>query len=210
MYDDWKNAKATSAKYVPVGFGHYSKNSEFIPGFLGNATYCNLESKDDFDGLIRRLQAEHRRRNPRAGVFISYAHDDEPEWIDTLLRHLVSIVRSGITVWTDRDIKPGARWHEEIQSALARAKVAVLLVSQKFLSSQYISNQELPNFLQAAAADGLTIFWIPIKPSGYEGTEIADFQAAHPPSQPLSSLRGAKRDAAFVSIAKRLAEALGE
>ena len=155
------------------------------------------------------MRAEYRTRHPRAGVFISYAHNDESEWIDSLLSHLKFLEKEDVTIWTDKDIKPGERWHDKIQSALSMAKVAVLLVSPNFLSSQYVASHELPQFLLAAKSDGLTIFWIPLKPSSYKQSEISEFQAAHSPDRPLSTLRGAKRDQAFVNIAAKLSESLG-
>jgi hypothetical protein len=148
--------------------------------------------------------------HPRDGVFISYAHKDDQLWLDTLLSNLSWLQRKhGIEIWTDRDIAPGAKWHETIQSAIDRAKVAVLLVSPEFLASPYIINNELAKMLQAAESDGMTIFWIPVRPSAYRHSPIGAFQAAQPPDRPLSSLRGARRDQAFVDIVEKLAKALG-
>ena len=118
------------------------------------------------------------------------------------------IKKTGIEIWTDKEIAVGAKWHDSIQNSLAKAKVAVLLVTPAFLDSPYIASHELPAFLQAAESEGLIIFWIPVKPSSYQETEIAQFQAAHPPNQPLSGLRGAKLDQAFVDIVSKLRNAL--
>jgi hypothetical protein len=202
-----ESGEAQPQKFIPVGFGPY--NSQYIPAFIKGATYCNLDSTKDFEGLLRRIKNEYRRRHPRQGVFISYAHKDEQQWLDSLLVHLAFLKRLGVEIWTDREISPGARWHQDIQNALAKAQVAVLLVTPAFLESPYISNDELPNLLRAAESEGLIIFWIPVKPSSWSMSELAPFQAAHPPSEPLSGLRGSKRDQAFVSIASKLANALG-
>lgn len=210
LWWDWhfiaKEVEARPEKFIPIGFGPYG--SELIPAFVIGATYCNLDSTKDFDGLLRRIKTEYRRRHPRNGVFVSYAHRDEQEWLDSFLAHLAFLKRQGVEIWTDREIKPGARFHEEIQSSLAKAQVAVLLVTPAYLESEYIASHELPNLLQAAESEGLVIFWIPVKPSSYNQCEIAQFQAAHPPSEPLSGLRGSRRDQAFVSIASKLADAL--
>jgi hypothetical protein len=48
-----------------------------------------------------------------------------------------------------------------------------------------------------------------VKPSSYTLTEIQHFQAAHPPSQPLSGIEGIKLDEAFVAITGKLADVLG-
>ena len=82
-------------------------------------------------------------------------------------------------------------------------------VSPDFLASKYISNNELPRMLQAAESDGMTIFWIPVRPSPYKHSLIGAFQAAHAPEKPLSGLSNAERDQAFVDIGEEMAKALG-
>jgi len=129
--------------------------------------------------------------------------------LDSLLRHLEPLKEHQIEVWTDREIKPGARWHDEIQNSLWRAKVAILMVSPAFLASAYIANNELPPLLRAASSEGLTIFWIPVMSSNYEQSEINQYQAAHPPSKPLSTLNAEECDEAFAAITSKLIEALG-
>ena len=91
--------------------------------------------------------------------------------------------------------------------ALARAKVAVLLVSQNFLASDFIAGQEIPAILEAAKANGLTIVWVPLTASLFEETEIASYQAAYDPATPLEGLSPAKLSEALVEIAKTIRDA---
>lgn len=193
-------------KFIPVGIGPY--DSHYMPAFVKGATYCNLDSASEFEGLLRRIRRVYLRRHPRNGVFISYAHKDDA-CLDSLLEHMEFLKQEGVELWTDRDIKPGALFHDEIQGSLLKAHVAVLLVTPAFLKSPYILSNELPNMLKAAETEGLVIFWIPIKPSSYERSKIAQFQAAHPPSEPIWGLRGTKRDHALVGVASKLAAVLG-
>lgn len=212
LWWDWhhiaQECKTEPQKFIPVGVGPY--DSECVPAFVRGAAYCNVDSTKEFEGLARRIRRVYLRRYPRKGVFISYAHKkNDQKWLDSLLGYMAFLKRQGVEIWTDRDIKPGDEWHSEIQSALLKAKVAVLLVTPAFLASTYIANHELPNILQAAKSEGLVIFWIPVEPSGYKQSPIAQFEAAYPPSDPLFKLQGAKRGEAFVSIASKLADAVG-
>ena len=195
-------------KFIPIGIGHY--HGDQIPEFVRGASYINVSDEAGFDALFRRVRQVWRERVPRKGVFISYAHKDDQHWLDTLLSHLSLLQRQhGIEIWTDRNIEVGARWHETIQSELDRAKVAVLLVSPDFLASNYIANDELPKMLQAAESEGMTIFWIPLRPSAYKHSPIAAFQSAHSPARPLSGLSDPDLDQAFVDIGEKLAKTIG-
>jgi hypothetical protein len=195
-------------KFIPIRVGLYK--GEQVPGFIRSATYLNLNDEESFEALLRRIRHVWRERVPRNSVFISYAHKDDQSWLDNLLKSLLWLkIRYNIEFWTDRDIEPGEKWHEKIQAALDRAKVAVLLVSPEFLASRYIANSELPKMLEAAESDGMKIFWIPVRPSSYERSPLAKFQAAHLTDKPLASLRGVARDQALVDISEKLAKILG-
>jgi formylglycine-generating enzyme required for sulfatase activity len=140
----------------------------------------------------------------RDQVFISYSHADS-EWLKRLQTMLAPLQRQGaLDVWADTRIQPGQLWKEEIEKALARAKVAVLLVSPDFLASEFIARHEFPTLLEAASKEGLIIFWVPVRHSLYEETDIARYQAAYDPRTPLSTLTAAEQDAALVQIAKKL------
>lgn len=145
----------------------------------------------------------------RDQVFISYSRKDA-RWLKKLRDTLSPLLRKGaLTIWDDTQIAPGQLWRNEIQQALARAKVAVLLVSPDFLASKFIVDEELPHFLQAAEKEGLTILWVPLRPGLYEESEVWPYQAAHDPKQPLSTLSPAQQETALTEIARKIKAAAG-
>jgi CheY-like chemotaxis protein len=149
-------------------------------------------------------------KDKKNSVFISYSHKDL-KWLHRITTHLQVLVRnSPITIWDDTKIKTGTKWKTEIKEALSSAQAAILLVTPDFLASNFINNIELPFIFKAAKKKGLTVFWVAVKPSMYEETYIAEFQAANNPGKPLISLSSAKVDQEIVQICKKVKEALNQ
>ncbi len=140
----------------------------------------------------------------RDQVFISYSHKDEV-WFGKLQIMLTPLMRNRtIDVWADTRIVRGAKWREEIKTALERAKVAVLLVSDYFLASDFIHKNELPPILEAAGRGQLTILWVYLSECMYEETPIKEYQAAHRPLTPLDSLATAKQKSVLKGICQAI------
>jgi hypothetical protein len=139
-------------------------------------------------------------------VFISYSHSDR-RWLERLLSTL-SPLKTHFDIWSDERIQPGDQWRDEIQRALSDVNVAVLLVSTDFLASDFIARVELPALLQGAQARGSRILWVPVSDCLHEGTAISSFQAVFDPKRPLDSLTKAKRQAALVTVARKITEAI--
>jgi adenylate cyclase len=144
----------------------------------------------------------------RADVFVSYSHKDRA-WLDLLHKHLRPYLRPGtVAVWDDTRIRPGALWREEIERALAAARVAVLLVSPDFLDSEFIARSELPPLLAAAQRGGLTVLWVPLSASSFDETPIAAYQATIDPARPLDAMDDAERNRVLVGICKTIKAAI--
>lgn len=141
-------------------------------------------------------------------VFISYSHKDR-EWLDKLQITLKPLIRNNpIKVWDDTKIRAGQKWQEEIRKALDDADVAILLVSPNFLASDFITDKEVPHFMDAAQHRGLRIIWIPVSDCLWTETEISRYQSAHDPNEPLDSLSPANVNKALVAICRKIKEAL--
>ena len=138
-------------------------------------------------------------------VFVSYSHRDR-EWKDRLVHHLEVLEREGLLdVWEDNRIAAGANWRQEIEQAIAKAKVAVLLVSVDFLRSDFIRKTEVPEFLERRKAEGLHVFPVITRSCTWEKVqEIASIQARPRDGRALASFRGDRRDQELAEIAREI------
>lgn len=140
----------------------------------------------------------------RDKVFISYSHKDA-KWRDMLRSHLRPLEQYGqLNVWVDTEIRVGDKWKIEIENALSTAKVAVLLVTREFLASDFINSRELPEFLKAAAQDGLKIIWVAVSASNWYFSPLNDYQCANDPENPLDTLSDGEQNQIFVDICKKI------
>jgi len=144
----------------------------------------------------------------RDQLFISYSHVDR-DWVARLQKMIRPLVRSEtLRLWDDSQIPAGAKWKVEIEKALASAKVALLLVSDDFLASEFVINKELPPLLRAAEEEGLCILWVCLSPCFYEATSIHDYQAVLPPGEPLEAMGPVQQKMALKTIAGAIRDAL--
>jgi hypothetical protein len=164
-------------------------------------------------------------QNPIPRIFICYAHadnestDPSQRWLNRLLVHLKPLsLQEQAEIWSDKKLEIGDEWHEEIQAILQQVKVAVLLVSPAFLSSEYIRNSELPVLLKRAKdkEQGVKILPIILRPclfnetkfkypdskNGPEELSLSTLQVAT--TKPLNSMAEHEQDEVLSSVAKRL------
>lgn len=144
-------------------------------------------------------------------VFISYAHNDDQQWITRVKNHISVLRHEGlqVTVWDDTMIKPGTRWKEEISKELGQAIIAVLLVSTDFLASNFIRDNELPPLLKAAEANGTLILPIIVSPCRFTSTEeLKDFQAVNDPKITLSEVNHSQQERVLLKMTDAIEEHL--
>lgn len=138
----------------------------------------------------------------RPEVFLSYAHADS-DYLDRLMVHLRPLERdAAIVSWSDARIQPGKMWREEIEQALSRASIAILLISADFLASDFIASNELPPLLRKAQSKGTRILPLILNNCRFlRDPELSGFQAVNNPGQPLASLEPHMREKYYDAVA---------
>jgi len=103
-------------------------------------------------------------------VFISYSHRDRA-WKDRVATFMQCMKQHGqfdYATWDDGEINPSENWAQMIRDALARARVAILLVSPDFLSSRFINEVEVPWLLERRGAGELAVVPLIVRPCPWE------------------------------------------
>jgi formylglycine-generating enzyme required for sulfatase activity len=143
-------------------------------------------------------------------VFISYSHADR-DWVERLKRMMAPLLRGSgqeLRLWDDSQIEAGRKWREAIETALAQASVALLLVSDHFLASEFVMGEEVPKLLAAAEAEGVRVLWVSLSACLVEETEIHQYQAVLPPNRPLDQMAEAEAKEALKTIGLEIRKAL--
>ena len=154
---------------------------------------------------------------PSPKVFVSYSHRDrDAKALQQLQRFLTPLERDGVvSVWADTELKGGDDWKQEIFQALAEATVAVLLISQDFLASDFITREEIPRILQREAEGRLKVLPVFLSPSSVDDVGYPDpagrtkvflskFQGFGTPQKPLATLEWSAREKTYADLAKQL------
>ena len=116
----------------------------------------------------------------RPNVFISYSHKDEV-WKDRVVAHLRVLEMEGaLDVWDDRRIGAGHDWRPEIEQAIERAKIAILIVSKDFLTSKFIREQELTKILAGRTEGRLRVIPLIAEPCAWQAVSVLKGIQARP------------------------------
>lgn len=145
-------------------------------------------------------------KNNRFSIFISYSHADEP-YLKKMKRHF-SFLNRKVEIWDDSKILAGQLWRSEINNALNKAKIAILLISADFFYSKFITEVELPLLLQAAKDEGAIIIPLIVKPCLFNESELSQFQSINDPNRALSKISESEQEEIFVKIASQISSIL--
>jgi tetratricopeptide (TPR) repeat protein len=138
-------------------------------------------------------------------VFVSYSSADE-SWKERLVEHLRVLEQEGlIDVWDDSRIAAGADWQPEIEAAISRAQVAVLLITASFLTSEFIRGQEVPRLLERRLKGGLRIIPVIVRRCTWKKVGwLAAMQCWPPEGRTLSEYSEHEIDAFLAGLAEEV------
>lgn len=122
-------------------------------------------------------------------IFISYSHEDQKH-LKRLNVHIKPLEKKGLVdVWDDTKIKTGEKWRGQIENALSKSAIAILIISADFLASDFIIDNELPPILKKAELEGTHVLPVILKPCRFlREDRLSQFQALNPPDKPIISM----------------------
>ena len=138
-------------------------------------------------------------------IFISYSHRDEA-WKDLLVKHLKVLENQGLVArWDDRQIRAGEEWAQQIEQAAAQARIAIFLISDDFLASKFIMQQEVPYFLQRRQQGNLIVFPIIITDCFWDIIDwLKVIQVRPKDGKPLAEFEEAQRDKVIKEMVREI------
>ncbi len=112
---------------------------------------------------------------PEMKVFISYAHahdDYYKAFYDNFKSYTKNLPFVRLNIFTDERIALGSDWHKKIQQEAAACDVAILLVSDHFMTSDYIKEHEVTVLIERIQAEGVLVVPIYFYPCRFYDWEV--------------------------------------
>ncbi|NJO67386.1 MAG: toll/interleukin-1 receptor domain-containing protein, partial [Leptolyngbyaceae cyanobacterium RM1_405_57] len=139
-------------------------------------------------------------------LFLSYSHKDEA-LKDELVVHLASLKRQGkIQAWQDRDIEAGTEWDAEIKQQLESAEIILLLVTPRFIASDYCYDLEMQQAMQRHEAGSARVIPIILKPCDWQHSPFSKLQVVPKDAKPVT--QWSDPDAAFLNVVQSIRRAV--
>lgn len=133
-------------------------------------------------------------------VFISYSHKDQ-EMREELVTHLAVLRYQGlIQHWYDGDIVPGTEWGPQIMEQLNNAHIILLLISARFIASEFCYSIELQAAMARHDAGKARVIPILLYPCDWSETPFAKLKALPLDGKPVDDWPS--RDRALTDVVK--------
>lgn len=139
-------------------------------------------------------------------VFTSYSHKDS-DLREELETHLSNLRRQGkIKAWHDRAIEAGAEWDAEIKANLESAHVILLLISPRFMASEYCYDKEMQLAMERHNARTARVIPIILKPVDWKDTPFSRLQVLPTDGKPINTWDN--QDEAFLNVVQGIRRAV--
>lgn len=178
-----------------------------IPRIKDTSVMSNHKEKSKFrtkHSATKQTVSKTEKTDNRNIIFICYSHKDD-RWRKRVETAIKTMMLEGIqvTTWSDRKIKTGSQWQNNIFDILSKSKIAILLISNDFLASEFIKDKELPKILEKAKNEELTIMSIILSFCRYtENQDLSKYQSLNPPDLPFNKLPRYKQDLYLLNLTK--------
>jgi len=141
--------------------------------------------------LSNNAYSEQKARSSevwRPTVFISYSKSNVNQR-KRLESELKILKNEGLLdgVWHDRMIDPGNEWDDDIQKELSEADVFIFLASSASLSTDYITDQEIPKALKLHKAGKTVVVSVILEACRWDRTDLGKLNALPEKGKPLNT-----------------------
>lgn len=161
-----------------------------------------IADQQDSQNTAKPIEAPPRPSPSPIKLFISYAHRDE-EFRLELDDHLSNLQRQQIILgWHDRQIMPGQEWADQIYNELNDAQIILLLISARFMASDYCYAKEMVRAIERHDAAEAVVIPIILSACDWQGAPFGKLQALPKDAKPIKNWND--RDEAWLDVVRGL------
>jgi formylglycine-generating enzyme len=123
-------------------------------------------------------------------VFVSYAHEDQQR-----IRPLVTALEQmGLSVFWDRNVRPGENWYERIEQALASAQCVIVAWSKRSVTASFVREEaedgKQRGILVPALLDSLdSLVRLPLGFREIQAADLTDLREGSPSAKLVDLLK---------------------
>lgn len=143
---------------------------------------------------------------PQLKVFISYSHRDE-ELKKALEDHLSGLKNSEkVEIWQDRKIGAGTEWNQQILEEIDAADVILLLVTARFLNSNFCFGKEMKRAMMRHEQTTARVIPIILAPCTWQSAPFAKLNVL--PTDGKAVTEWPNVDSAYTNVAQGISNAV--
>ena len=165
-----------------------------------------IADRQDSQSTAKTVETPLRLSRSSIRLFISYAHRDEDLRLE-LDDHLSNLQRQQIiSGWHDRRIAPGQEWADQIDNALNEAQIILLLISARFMASDYCYAKEMVRAIERHDAGEAVVIPIILSACDWQGAPFSKLQALPKDAKPIKNWND--RDEAWLDVVRGLRQVI--